>query len=77
MTIFDIIRYPISDPPTTDEFEALPIDLLTKWASTCGWNFKPPPSTVSCFYANPALCRSHLNDLNLLRKMISEYNDNI
>ena len=33
MSIFDVIRYPISWPPTMVELKALPPDLYTKWAT--------------------------------------------
>ena len=32
MTIFDTLRYSISDPPTQEELEALPHWLLQNWA---------------------------------------------
>jgi uncharacterized protein (DUF2126 family) len=32
MTIFDSIKYPISNPPTVEELEALPRRLFHRWA---------------------------------------------
>lgn len=31
MTIFNVIRYPISSPPTLAELEALPLDVYARW----------------------------------------------
>ena len=31
MSLFDVIKYPISTPPTTEELEALPHELFQKW----------------------------------------------
>jgi hypothetical protein len=31
MSIFAVIKYPISDPPTEEQIIALPVDLLQKW----------------------------------------------
>ena len=31
MTIFHIIKYPISSPPTMEELESLPKEIITKW----------------------------------------------
>lgn len=31
MTLFDVIRYPISDKPTVEELEALPTDVFMTW----------------------------------------------
>ena len=39
MSLFDVIKYPISSPPTLDEFRALPRDLLIQWMSSNGFEF--------------------------------------
>jgi hypothetical protein len=31
MSLLDVIRYPISDPPTLEELEALPKDIQHEW----------------------------------------------
>jgi hypothetical protein len=38
MTIFDSIKYPISEYPTAEELEALPDELYKKWIGTSSWN---------------------------------------
>jgi len=37
MTIFDSIKYPISDLPTVAELSALPVDLYGEWLISSGW----------------------------------------
>ena len=39
MTIFDVIRYPISDIYKADELDALPDDLYTKWYYRCAGEY--------------------------------------
>lgn len=31
MSLFDVIRYPISDHPTKEQLDALPTELFNKW----------------------------------------------
>lgn len=74
MTIFDTIKYPISEPPTKAELSALPDNLYAKWQSSIGLSFAPGMMVI--IYAtcrNSASCK---RDTTILRKMISEY-DNI
>lgn len=43
MTIFDVLRYPISTPPTTEELMACPPAIYKEWASyTFGTNETHP-----------------------------------
>ena len=77
MTIFDVIRYPISNPPTKEEFEALPADLYRNWLLAAGWASVPPPRLLSlAFQLSVSGDFIHSSDLEFLRKMIKEY-DNI
>lgn len=38
MSLFDVLRYPISDIPTNDELLALPNDLFDRWVSKSDWD---------------------------------------
>lgn len=41
MTMFDVIRYPVSDDPTDEELRRIPKPILQKWASrTWSGNFR-------------------------------------
>ena len=76
MTIFDTLRYPISDRPTEEELSALPDDLYSNWLASAGISSHHKPYILSRFYIIYASALGHA-DIILLRKMISEYNDNI
>ena len=39
MSLFDVIKYPISNPPTLEEFRAVPRELLIKWMLSNGFMF--------------------------------------
>jgi hypothetical protein len=42
MSLFDVIRYPISDPPTPEEIEALPQDLYNTWLELRSFTYANP-----------------------------------
>ena len=80
MTIFDVIKYPISNPPTKDEFKSLPDDLLFAWYQSSGWRGFMPNGygidEVVGFYNQNTTSSTYLTalkELSLLRKMIKEY----
>jgi len=37
MSLFDVIKYPISEVPTPEQFEALPDKLFDEWTRDYGW----------------------------------------
>jgi len=59
MTIFDTLRYPISDPLTTEQVRALPEGLYRKWY----WEIYKAPFYIPI-----------KDQINILRKMIAEHN---
>jgi hypothetical protein len=77
MSLFDVIRYPISDTPTKDQLDNLPIEIYKEWAFVAGWaypadNSKPPDTElVSYFYQNAD--HGYQCDIVNLRKLIAEY----
>ena len=51
MSLFDVIRYPISNPPTLEELQRLPGDLYQEWVSSTGWRAdSSDPAWVSSWY---------------------------
>ena len=77
MTIFDTIRYPISDIPTVEQLEALPSTLFRRWAKRA--NFEREASILGivfwfeCEYVNRELWNTYPSakeDIQLLRDMI-------
>ena len=75
MSLFDVIKYPISEPPTEAELRVLPANLYTKWCMDTRWQWValPTPSRIADFYFNKPAHYRH--DVSLLRKMIKEYDD--
>ena len=37
MSLFDVIKYPISDPPRIQELKALPDHIIAKWMYKIRW----------------------------------------
>ncbi len=76
MSLFDVLRYPISDIPTEDEFNSLPKNLYNDWGHRVGWDPIWTVGSVISFYS--AHMQSSPNqDIILLRKMIKEYDEPI
>ena len=82
MSLFDIIKYPISDPPTEYELSALPRSLYAKWLKCTFWQHRSSPTIVSSYYHDLYFLSSssyadgfYKKDIPALRKMIKEYDD--
>lgn len=76
MSLFDVIRYPISDPPTEKELSALPEDLYYKWFKTMNWSHHTTPSIVAEWFAvldYPTRFRTRA--LETLQRLIREYDE--
>jgi hypothetical protein len=78
MTIFDVLRYTISDPPTETEFAALPAKLIEQWLPNTGWSTYGSSDTTSYYLAEyySSSMKGH-HELDLLRRMIREYDEPI
>ena len=80
MTIFDTIRYPISDSPTRTQLEALPDEIMARWKATRAFqqNREVKIDDIVFFfsYYSSHICAAlYIKDL---RRIIAEYeNDNI
>jgi hypothetical protein len=89
MTIFDTLRYPISELPTKEELAALPVELFSQWVWQSHWSDEPhrPREIVriSDYYHSHSIDESRpINykseddkDIALLRKLIREYDEPI
>lgn len=73
MTIFDVIKYPISDCPTKEELEALPVAVYAKWLLVVGTSGRLTPDIVSIFYSDFCEYTQGKRDIMILRKIIKEY----
>ena len=82
MSLFDVIRYPISHPPTEAEIIAVPDDIFLKWLNEVVPNWKPARSLhaikirLGGAYTIPVNERD-CKDLDALRRIIREYNESI
>ena len=78
MTIFDVIRYPISDFPTEAELEALPKDLYDKWIETY-WTIGGPssPKVFAGWFASWKIQETSVYCIEDLRQMIKDYDEPI
>lgn len=48
MSLFDVIKYPISIPPTLEELESLPRQLLIDWMKSNGFHFFTANEVDTC-----------------------------
>jgi hypothetical protein len=73
MSLFDVIRYPISMPPTEAEILALPNSLFKRWTeSSKEWSDSPTQSFVAYWYS-AVRNETQIQDIKLLRQMIKDY----
>ena len=70
MSLFDVLRYPVSLPPKPDELRVLPCDLFLKWKEDIGFLCIASPEAICDFYTEYASIRTITNDINTLREMI-------
>ena len=77
MTIFDVLRYPISYPPTAKELAALPRPLILAWAATHGFeDCDGDPLWISSWYnRNKDMRPSPAREIHDLRNMIKVYEE--
>ena len=82
MSIFDVIRYPLSHPPTAEELSRLPEDLFEKWVFNSDWSgLGHGPAWIGRWYrdvnSGTGLSnRIDLEDLRRLKQMIKDYDSN-
>lgn len=88
MSLFDVLKYPISTPPTKEELSALPRDFLLQWMVMVKFNLSTDlvsgvdketdiVSWIYECYTNDLVIPSDFNDLILLRKLIRDYSEPI
>jgi hypothetical protein len=85
MSLFDVIKYPISDIPTVEELEALPKDIWDKWIDESSWggpDYKNGRLKILLWFKLVASIVDHnipelQQDVRLLRKIIKDYNEPI
>ena len=73
MSIFDVIRYPISNPVKLEELEILPRKLFVTWLDNAGWY--SPEERIPTKNFVKMLNRSYYRDVELLKMLIKEYDE--
>ncbi len=78
MSLFDVIRYPISDSPTLEQLKALPEDLYTVWIKRAhfipeNWSHKD----IVWYYRPDRRTINSDKEIKLLRQMIEEYDESL
>ena len=78
MSIFDVIKYPVSHPPTLSEIYALPPDIYKKWCKEAGWD--TGTIRVGLYHwlnedNNTYYRRKYFVDM--LKKIIREHNESV
>ena len=77
MSLFDILRYPISDKPTAKQLEALPKDLFDAWISQTEWHkpklLKGPTAIGRWYEQRNYLMNRDKEEVSLLKQMIKNH----
>jgi hypothetical protein len=84
MTLFDVIRYPITSPPRKEDFFSIPEEMIIKWVddNRCSWHDVDSESRYDRDWIFNWMKRNYSNhscmveidrDIDLLRKLIKEY----
>lgn len=89
--IFDVLKYPVSIPPTAEEFRRIPTDLFNRWAYMSNWSPWNGKSfdrkSMAELYEEVVASNieidtdcnrrreRYINELLLLRRMIKEYEE--
>lgn len=77
MSLFDVIKYPISDPPTKEELAAIPNEIFDNWVQD-NFGYSPPlkeslRQRIIKFYARDVHTPSFNKDeLRVLRQIIKD-----
>lgn len=83
MSLFDVIKYQISDAPTAEELAALPAEIYKQWLIDASWihlySVNPPtPAYLERYYGaiqHPADIVGRDHDISILRKIIRYYDE--
>ena len=82
MSLFSVLRYPISTWPTSEELTALPPDLFSAWKLQTTW--KTPynhqtPELIAVFYEmrSGREAARDFDEIQLLKQMIKDYDEPI
>ncbi len=76
MSLFDVIKYPISDKPTEAELKALPKEIYLEWCKIIFTTSRSPSIAVIVqYYYFGSNVTARNKDIAVLRKLILEYDN--
>ena len=81
MSLFDVIRYPISDPPTAEELYNLPEKIFSDWKFRSSWSAWPYGTfeNIIIYYktgnVSGAGRKRYMDDMYLLKKLIKDHGE--
>ena len=74
MSIFDIIKYSVSYPPTHDEMNNLPEDVFKKWKSENGWASTANREITVDYLRTIMNPEMRLQQIKALNQMLKDWN---
>jgi hypothetical protein len=84
MSIFAVLRYPVSLPPSGEELSGIPSELYKEWIDKSSWMNITEDSSMNPIWVAEWMCefikykdnREEIeDDVQLLRNMIKEYDE--
>ena len=72
MSLFDIIKYPISDTPTKEQLDALPDEIYQKWV-VMYFSKQIPRKSMAMFYKISKNNPRKAGHIKGLRELIKEF----
>ncbi len=76
MSLFDSIKYPVSNPPTVSELRAIPPILINRWININGWTRMTVDNLLSISIYCTLSSNEHITQIvSALRKIIEEYDE--
>ena len=81
MSLFDAIKYPISDKPTVEQLAALPEKIFNKWIAGTNWRtFNLTPNEIAIWYSTYSdtflFDNRDAAEIRLLKQLIAEWDSN-
>jgi len=74
MSLFDVIRYPVSDIPTEEELAKIPYDIIREWKKVNYFWDEITPREISNYFGM-TYCDRDIEAVINLRQMIKDYDN--
>ena len=78
MGVFDVLRYPISCPPTQDEMDSLPDDVFENWKHQVGWlPFRERRMIITFYNDNYYRIENIRSHVQVLKQILKDRDEHI